>query len=64
MKKMVGASLLAASVPGLIFSITAVPMALGVDADMTSSIDRGGVHMGNAECPLHFRTRGDLGCRV
>ena len=38
MKKMVGASLLAASVPGLIFSITAVPMALGVDADMSSSI--------------------------
>ena len=38
MKKMVGASLLAASVPGLIFSITAVPMALGVDADMSSEI--------------------------
>jgi len=38
MKKTVGASLLAASVPGLIFSITAVPMALGADADMSSSI--------------------------
>ena len=38
MKKMVGASLLAASVPGLIFSITAVPMALGVDAEMSSEI--------------------------
>ena len=38
MKKMVGTSLLAASVPGLIFSITAVPMALGVDANMSSEI--------------------------
>jgi len=37
-KKTLGASLLAASVPGLIFSITAVPMALGVDAGMSSTI--------------------------
>lgn len=38
MNKKFGASLLAASVPGLIFSISAVPMAMGVDAGMSSEI--------------------------
>lgn len=37
-KKQIGAALLAASIPGLVFSVSAVPVALGEDASMSSSI--------------------------
>lgn len=38
MNKKMGAGLLAASLPGLIFAVSAVPVALGVDAEMESII--------------------------
>ena len=38
MKKKMGAALLAASIPGLVFSVSAIPVALGEDASMSSSI--------------------------